>query len=81
MCRRNPGAQFYRPMKGDRGVGVFGSELAQSPDTAVLIVPVTAARLLALLPAVTVPQGLICFLGGHWSTAAIQTRPPSIIVL
>lgn len=68
-------------MKGDRGVGVLVSELAQNLDTAVLIVPVTASRLLAFLPAVTVPQGLMCFLGDHWSTAAIQTRPPSIVLL
>lgn len=68
-------------MKGDRGVGVPVSELAQNLDTAVLIVPVTASRLLAFLPAVTVLQGLMCFLGDHWSTAAIQTRPPSIVLL
>lgn len=59
MCKGKPGSQFYRPMKGDRGVGVLVSELAQNSDTAVLIVPVTASRLLAFLSAVTVSQGLM----------------------
>lgn len=81
VCKRNPGALFYRPMKGDRGFGVLVSELAQNPDTAVPAVSVTAAVLLAFFLAVRDPQGLMCFLGGHWSTAAIQARPSSIILL
>lgn len=80
MCKRNPGAQFYRPMKGDRGFGVLVPELAQNPDTAVPIVSVTAAVLLAFFLAVGVPRGLMCFLGDHWGAAAVQTRPPSIIL-